>query len=70
MADLEKIIGRDIKQAEKFAQGLDAAITRLQTEIKQLEDMQRAAHERLKDTAEKAREAWEYVTHLKEIENK
>lgn len=66
MADLEKIIGRDIKQAEKFAEGLDAAIARLQTEIKQLEDMQKAAHERLSDTAEKAREAWDYVAHLKE----
>ena len=65
MADLEKIIGRDIKQAEKFAEGLDAAIARLQTEIKQLEEMQKATHERLSDTAKKAREAWDYVAHLK-----
>jgi len=66
MADLEKIIGKDIKQAEKFAEGMDSAIARMQTELRTLEEEQKQLHARLKDTAERAREAWDYVAHLKE----
>jgi len=66
MADLEKIIGKDIKQAEKFAEGLEQSIGRMQTELKELENRQREIHAKLIDTADRAREAWDYVAHLKE----
>lgn len=68
MKDLEKIIGRDIKQAENFAESLDKAVGNLQQELRDLEDRQKLLLEKLRTEAQKAAEAWGYVKILREAE--
>ena len=67
MRDLTKIIGKDIKQAERFALAIDASVERLRNEIAALEETKRGLNEQLTQKTGDAAEAWEYVEHLKKI---
>lgn len=67
MRDLSKIIGKDIKQAERFAEAIDASAERLRNEITALEETKLILEEQLAQKTGDAAEAWEYVEHLKKI---
>lgn len=70
--NLEKLIGRDVRQAENYAQKKDGEVSGLQKELQnidkeeeralqQFSERRKAAHAALVATTQEAREAWEYV---------
>ena len=63
---LDKMIGRDVKQATRYAESLDETAVRLKQEIAALEAEKLRLGESLSVTTAKAAEAWEYVNHLKQ----
>lgn len=62
---LNKMIGRDVKQAARYAESLDETAARVRAEISALEAEKLRLAESLASTTEKAAEAWEYVQYLK-----
>ena len=70
MKDLEKRIGRDINQATRYAEGLDASVTKLKEEIAQLQKSILLVAEKLAVKSEDAADAHEYVKYLQNSGNK
>ena len=67
MKDLSKIIGRDIRQAERYAEGLDAAVERLKKELESLESSKVLITGQLERKTLDAGDAWAYISHLKKV---
>lgn len=65
--ELEKIVGKDIKQAVKYAESLDNSISKAQAELVDLEARQVELLAKIKELNGKSAAAHNYVHHLKQL---
>lgn len=65
--ELEKLVGKDVRQAEKYAEGIDNTISKAQAELVALENRQKELLIELADLNKKSAAAHNYVTHLKKL---
>lgn len=65
--DLEKVIGKDIRQATRYAEGIDEEVSNLQAAIQQLEkDLEDLHRKYLEDTKRLENEQKEAITKVKD----
>lgn len=63
--DLERVIGKDIRQATRYAEGKNEEVQNLKAAIQTLEAELKDATQKLETAADEAAEAWDYVSLLK-----
>lgn len=70
MADLEKIIGRDIKGAERHLRKCEQDVSQLQAQLQAILAQQKQVYDAIIEASQKAWEAGAYLQRLREIEIK